>query len=1211
MSVASCFPEVPNNKFIQDAVISEVFKILESSNTEKELQDRINNALEQEVAKGTIVLDNKQINTISEKVGPALAALTACKIEEGLNTSVSPAELANSITNFLCNLPKFDFEKFRIKFDFDLTINIEKIADMLIQIFIDIMFALLADLLTIVVDLCEFSLDIGFGDQVEQMLNNSFMDVLGSKLLNGFNLTLDILSNIFMQFNIDFSTGNYIGETGEDCTPAINTIRPASEFLGSVSQSLSSKEMCQLLAGNPSQSTLNKIKEILEFEYPTLFNILKTDEKIIELFKTIGYYVSPEACMTQPESFDNLCNFNDLNVLKKQLLEARGLTEEQVKEAMEADAKRLKEKMFKVANLIAKLKENPDSIFDDVSTNLLCSGNKTGKFTMSDFPNIVTANKFLADLVYDKIRNSYVLDSQKTVENNIKFDTKRKFIRKVVSNYTTTNPDGRSETVNESVLNPLFLKEVESGNKLFIVISNADTNVANENIQINKEEIIGFPTEGDQYTFGDYSKILSTPDAYAEIYNTDMDYIVGIVAEYKERSSSTTFGSSTTSTPTTNNFASNDGYGLSYTISDGDNIVGNLYDEELNTTPITQLRLRKEATAVGFLTDNSVIDINEVKTSKFNSSKFSRIKFDINGVTRNLTKDELDSLESSKNIYPNFEPSDAPFRHMNPDLLSIIHNKLPELNVNSSERSSQEQVFAHLTGESYESYATYGTALLEKIKDFNISSLKEPDYQSFVDLYFTEGLMRTNYEKQQYLDKFLNDPCSLSMESLEENTSPAALALASELIRLFIKVHVIKNVIKNMPFLYHFDPYELVKHDDSFMEFTLQTLKNEIEYFTTNKQQFKQIVDSQIDSKFKSEYESNEYTIYDPITGDEYPEGYESLSLDFKYRYFIKKEFMGLLKSFRRAFAVVKGGQEPISFDTFMVSTMVYDDLRPEGFNLVACYLDEKQEKFRTDRLSNLSYAKQAAIFLVLNREGHYYEIKVSSTYLKDGQQFSDVRSDLIKQMRENHDYRIMIEFCFNSSKFLSFNYVNELIVFAKNSYSSTSIMMITAKTIRDLIFQLLESNLEPDSIPDNCHVPTLSNHLDLPDFDYIKELLLRLLIEAPITIIKLVAESFDPSISVSNQIRNLVEMGASYAAGQKIELPILPFVLGLWPTNWLGWGPPITNSLGIPYLIIDTIQSSIALSNLKLKKVDLLLSFNFDFKDPEFELENPYPPEC
>lgn len=1204
MSVASCFPEVPNNKFIQDAVIAEVFKLLESSNTEKELQDRINNALEQEVAKGTIVLDNKQINTISEKIGPALAALTVCKIEDGLNTSISPAELANSITSFLCNLPKFNFEEFRIKFDYDLSKNIEKIANMLMQIFIDIMFAILSDLLTIVVDLCEFSLDIGFGNQVEQMLNNSFMDLLGSKILGGFNLTIDILSNIFLQFNIDFSTGNYIGETGEDCTPAINTIRPASEFLSTVTQSLSSKEMCQLLAGNPAPSTLNKIKEILQYEYPTLFNILNTDEKVIELFKTIGYYINPDMCMTQPESFDNLCNFNDLGAVKKQLLEARGLTDEQVQEALDADAKRLKDKMFKVANLITKLKENPDSIFDDVSTNLLCSNNRAGRFTMSDFPQIVTANKLLADLAYNRINESYILDSQKTVESNIKFDTKRKYIKKVVTNYTVVTPSGRSEVV-ERAINPLFLKEVDSGNKLFIVTKKGD--LINENTRLNKEDVINFPSPSNDYYFGDYSKIILEPKANAEIYSSDSDYIVGIVAEYKERSTT----ASTISSSNAQNFASQEEYGLSYSINNDNNLVGNAYNTR-KVLSLTELKLKNPRKTVAFLTENSLIEVAEGTTTLFDTSKFLDAQFELNGTTRKLTGEELSSLGAEKSFYKNFEASEGPFRHVLPELESIIKNKLPSLNINSIERSTQEQVFVELSNQTYDSYAKYGLALLEKIKDFSISAIQQSDYQSFVDLYFVEGLLRTRNEKQQYLNKFLNDPCSLSLESLEENTSPAALALASELTRLFIKVHVIKNVIKNMPFLYHFDPYELVKYDDSFIEFTLQTLKNEIEDFTTSRKQFSQVVDSQINSKFKVEYESNEFTIYDPISGNEYTHDYEDLSLDFKYRYFIKKEFMDLLKSFRRAFFIVKPEQKLFSFDDFMISTMVTDTLEPDGFNLVACYLDDKQHKIKLN-FSDLSKAKEAAIFLVLNKNGELYESKVSSIRLTHGQLFSDVRFELLNRMKENDNYRILTQFCFNSSKYLSFNYINELIVFAKNSYNSTSIMMVTSKTIRDLIFELLDSNVEPEQVTADCYSSTMSssNNMNLPEFDYIKELFLRYIAEAPLTIIKLLAEKFDPSISINNQIRNLVEIATSAAAGQKVELPILPFVIGLWPNNWLGWGPPITTSMGLPYLIIDTIQSSIALSNLKSKKIDLLTNLDFDLTDPEFGLENPYPPEC
>jgi hypothetical protein len=1215
MSIDSCFTDVPNNRFIQDAVIEEVFKILESSNTEKELQEKINNALEQEVTKGTISLDSKQINAISEKISPALAALTACKIEEGLNGTVTPAQLANSITSFLCNLPKFDLKPFKIKFDFDLDKNIEKIADMFVQIFIDIMFSILSDLLTVVIDLCEFELDIGFGNQVEQALNNTFLNLLGAKIFGGFNLTIDILTNIFEKFDIDFGTGNYIGATGEDCTPAIRTIRPAGEFLGSVSQSLSSKEMCQLLNGNASQSTLNKVREILDFEYPTLSSVLDTEEKIIDLFSTIGNYINPTMCMVEPESFDNLCNFNDLTKVKQQLLEARGLTEAQVKEALDADSKRLKDKIFRIAELISNLKENPDSIFNNVTTNLLCSGGKPGKFKLSDFDEIVYSNKVLANTVYSKINESYLLDSQKTVENNIKFATKRRYIKKIRNSYTRMTADGNSEVINEPTINPLFIQEVEGGNKSFVVV---DSDVANRSSRLNKTTIENFPSPSDDYYFGDYSKILETPKAHAELYSTDTDYIVGIVVDYKQRINPL---SSSVSEEEANSSFSKEQYGLQYGVNTNNNLVANAY-KSYKIDSLTELVLKNPNTPAGFLTENSLININENSSTLFDLEKFNNVKFEINGEFRNLNQQELDSVESAKKFFSNFEQSEGPFRPVSTEIKSIVDDILETTDIILNGRSTQEQVFVELakdsfttTEEAYAAHPHFALALSEKLHNFNLSALQKSDYESFSDLYFTEGLLRVKYEKDQYLNKFLNDPCSLTLESFETDISPAASALIGEMTRLFIKVHVIKNVIKNMAFLYHFDPYELVKHDDSFIEFTLQTLKNEIEDFTSRRQDFTSVMNIEINSKFKTEYEINDYSIYDPITNQEYNNDFEDFSIDFKYRYFIKKEFMGLLKSFRSAFFMLKR-QQPATFDNFMVSTMITDDINPQGFNLVACYLDDKREKLRggISLSANKEDRAYAAIFIVMNQEGRYYEQLVSSIKLQNNQEFYEVRDELVARLNTNDKYKILTHFCFNSSKYLSLNHINEVMVYAKNSYESISIFKITSKTIRDLIFQLLATT-NPKAEDNNCYTSTdaANNALNLPDFDYLKELLARFIVEAPLTIIKLLAERFDPNISVTNQIRNLVEIGASAAAGQKVDLPILPFVLALWPVNWptlWSYGPPITASMGIPYLIIDTIQSSIALANIKLKRIDLLTKYKLDFPKDD-NIENPYPSEC
>ena len=108
----TCFPDITNNTTVQQDILNDVFSLLEKSNSKKQLQDNINSALQQEIDIGTINIESKDIGAISEKLGPALAALTVCKMQN--TTTISPADLANNIISFICNLPKFDFSLFNV-----------------------------------------------------------------------------------------------------------------------------------------------------------------------------------------------------------------------------------------------------------------------------------------------------------------------------------------------------------------------------------------------------------------------------------------------------------------------------------------------------------------------------------------------------------------------------------------------------------------------------------------------------------------------------------------------------------------------------------------------------------------------------------------------------------------------------------------------------------------------------------------------------------------------------------------------------------------------------------------------------------------------------------------------------------------------------------------------------------------------------------------
>jgi hypothetical protein len=1210
----TCFPDISNNTVIQNDIINDVFSLLEKSNSKKELQDNINNALQQEVEKGTINLESKDIGNISEKLGPALAALTVCKFQ---NTNViNPADLANNIISLLCNLPKFDFSLFKINLNIDISLLVNEILDVLLQIVLDILISLLSELMSIVVDLCEFTLDIGFSDSVESILTNSFGDLLNSNLFDGLNSAMDILTDIFARFGIDFSTGNYIGATGDDCTPAISTIRPATEFLSSISSILSSKELCQLLNGNASPTTINNIREILEFEYSALAQILNTDEKIRELFIAVGNYIKPDACLTSPQSYDNLCNFNNLEETKRQLLSARGLTQEQIDEAIEADNKRLQDKMLKVANLISNLRKDPSSIFDNVDTNLLCSGNKEGKFKLSSFSKIVNATKIAADVIYDRINMSYISDCQNVVESNVKFITKRRYTPRILNNYTVNNPETGETVVIETALNPKFSVEVEGGNKFFVVKSGGLVKVSGGGVPpINTTGIQNFPDDG---FVGDYAAIIANPDAYSQLYSTIGNDILGIVAEFKERISNTYSSSSSTEEDTTTIGYAQTRFGLIYDINSNNKIEG-INTKTFKQETATELVLKRPDSNIGFLTENTLIRINDVYARQFDTNKFALSSFEIGSETRSLNSDELSSLENKKAVYTNFTISDGPFRPVEDELKNIILEELPSLSIsNVNGLSNQEQVYYELTqiDSTTNSYNKIGSSFLNKINDFINSNTTDSSYTSFVDSYFIEGLLRVRHEKAQFLNKFVNDPCSISMESFGLSTTPTATAIIEQLVRLYIKNHVIRNVVKNIPFLYYFDPFTLVEKDDSFIEFCLSTLKNEIVDMTTTPQNFQQVMQQSIESSFQIEFERSNLTIIDPISGQEYDYSEDEYSLDFKYRYFIKKEFMNLLTSFRQAYQIAKGGELPNNFDQFIFKDIVKNELLPSGLNLVLTYTNTDSEAYTYNSASafrSTVVAKYVKLSLILNDGTDIYEIseKTNINIFESNPVSETIK--LYQKLKNKNEYKILIDFCFNYSKYLSFNHINQLITYGKNYYDSTKILYSTSKTIRDLIFECLSGgNTSALPAPNNCYKP--DNSLDysslLPDGDFIKEMFLRLLLEAPFTIIKLLAETFDPNISITNQIRNLVSAATSAAASTQVKLPIFPFVAGLWPINFMGWGPPMNPSLGIPYIIVDTIQTSLALANIKVNKQNLFIDFQINI-GADISIENPYEKDC
>lgn len=1247
----SCLEDVPNNKFVQEKIVNSVFNLLESCTSQQELETRLNDALAADIEGGLVDLSDKQIGSLSDRVGPAISALTLCKLEQNIDENVTASDIVNGIIDFLCNLPTFDFSLLKISFSFDIRAIIEAIKDALISVLLQLIMEILSELLTIALDLCELDLEFGTNDFIKSLLEGSIVNFFGSRLINGVNFTIEILQDIFSSFGIDFTSGSIISANGDSCEPTNEELRPAGDFLSDVSQTLTTKELCQILKGIFSPSVLDKIKEILEYDYPTLSKILNTDEKIINLFSKIGGYISPDACLQNPQQYENLCNFKDLNDVKRNLLAARGLSQDQIDEFMEKDNKRLQDKLFNVANIIAKLKKDPNSLFDGASSvNLLCNNGKEGVLKLSDFENIVTHTKTLTNYVFEQINDTYKFDSQKVAQTTYTYTNTRKYIKKVVENYEVTDPITGEVNVIPKMLNPKYLIEIQGGNKSFIVTDNAYSYGEygeaghGKTPPFNVATVKNIPSDGILAYYYEASKNSDFTDS---IENADDDTIIGVVAEFRERKtisaedviSDSEVGFSPTPLPRPN--------GLSYGVAaDTDAVVDAVNKQnysgsvEFNTktTSLTTLYLRKPDVPVDFLTENSFVKIYDSKVKQFDADVLKKFKIMYESpldetITPVAIGDLADdsTLENEKTLYSDFSISKGPFRPISNEIKDLVTATMPDFIINADGRSSQEQVFNELTKTSisnpYEFYNNVSKEFLDQLKTISSDNIKQTDYQTFVDLFYVEGLLRLRYEKNQFLDKFLNDPCSMNTDSFLQNIGPLPSSLISVLERLFIKTHVIKNLVKNMPFLYKFDIYELVKNDDLFVEFTLQTLLNEIESYTTTKEDFKSLMDESINSRFNEEYTKNNLSITDPFTEQLYDFSESEFSLDFRYRYFIKQEILNVLESFRQAYLMYKG-QYPITFEDYLFNDNLYlrgtDDAwavtlaSPNGISIIpfAYYGDSmipvSGYLFRTQEYGEDLSNYRFGIKLLLSDGTTKYEKTIVDDTITDWETAKPV---LIAALKETAEYKILMNFCFNTSKFMSFNHINELITYSKNLYDSDVILAPTSKKIRDLIFELYRAKDTAKRDSDCYSSPTynLDTNFNLPDMDFIKQLLLKLILEAPIIIIKLLAEQFDPNISITNKIRMLAELGAKAglsAAGvsgaQDLPLPILPFVAGLWPINFFGWGPPMIPMLGVPYVIIDTIETAVAIANLKLKKEDTYNQFEIDFTG-ELNIENPF----
>ena len=128
-------------------------------------------------------------------------------------------------------------------------------------------------------------------------------------------------------------------------------------FLSSLLATLTAAEICNLVDGLPSTSTLIHIKTFMQREYPNSYELLNTDQKIISFFKDLGTIFDMSVCLEDRPSpspiLDDFCKDGETprQTAIRRSLAQKGLSPAEIEAQMEIDKALLGEQVGNILKL--------------------------------------------------------------------------------------------------------------------------------------------------------------------------------------------------------------------------------------------------------------------------------------------------------------------------------------------------------------------------------------------------------------------------------------------------------------------------------------------------------------------------------------------------------------------------------------------------------------------------------------------------------------------------------------------------------------------------------------------------------------------------------------------------------------------------------------------------------------------------------------------
>jgi hypothetical protein len=879
----TCFPEVEFNEVLQDKIIKSVFDKLATCTDEQTLKNNINLILQEKSEQGFISLEPlRKSNDVQTQVN----LLLECSLSEATklidqNIKIDAAYVISGINKFICNPPSFDFPSINLSFKFSLKDLFIKLLFQFVDLLTQLLLQIIQQILNVVLNICETNFESllqGY-QNINNILSSSFEASINFKI-NDITSSLQPLFRTF-GFNSDgtlIESPNFIS-----CESNIGSIKPVNQFLNDLSMMVTPFEICSLFEGVPSQQTLELIKELLQFEYPLLQTRLSDNDIITNFFVSLGRFVPPSICRNIRETYTDEYAYNcgeeysQREQAKLSILNRNGHTEEQSREAIRRERERYSNRLKDLGSFVAKLRNDPDKVFDSVPNNIFCKSGKAGMASLSDIPSAVKTTRTVVNGFYSPLKSAHYNDSLNIQDLYFKKQTQRKKVTRFCSESNPEIINGVPYT-SETQERTTYKRLQALGNPIYY------TNDTRYALVIEEKEYATRP-DGTRIEdiFITYTRVITLEEQDLNVQ--DDGYLTNRwIADINKINAA----NETETQPT--------GILEEVQLSNLNEYQSMNLEFDYNNNSISNTQLKFESIQNSINPnkpqDNSIVTINKVyrnPATSLNSNQREQYNSFINreyGIANPFTT-------NNTLLYDNSDITTGPFR----EPIDFITQQLNQIVPNPvTNESLQIQAFKTITGLSSRDYYKIFNDLILRMSLFSTIVQEDPNYKEIKDTILIipfERIIGINKVKNTTLTAYLNDPCAISQDiQKQDEISLFNIYLVESAIKLLVRTFCLKNDLKDLLSLVKVNPYTFVNNDDTYIEFLLQTFKQDLKRLSGGDYFYNQVliyIEKSVDRILELEG-----VLIDPISGQQISLD-EELTTDFKIRFFIKQEYADML----------------------------------------------------------------------------------------------------------------------------------------------------------------------------------------------------------------------------------------------------------------------------------------------------------------------------